>query len=256
MRKKHETAPDEDERDDERKSKDEGPLVLQEVARPGPRRCQRNPVLVVPALSERGVPRDLRVELGRGGGRRLALVCLGEAIGAVLDELQDAVRVALDEGPVQSREALLVGVLHACAPSEEDIDTLVVALVRGPHEGSVAVGVEDVDGYALVEEQDDEEDVSVEGRGMEGVVALRIGYERVGAVLEEEVNGVVVAALGSPLKRRRDRLAALSVDLGAVLDEELAHGVLVVDGGPLRESYMLAMIEDRVVRRRVGTTYM
>jgi hypothetical protein len=35
------------------------------------------------------------------------------------------------------------------------------------------------------------------------------------------------------LKRRSNGLAALFVDLGAVFDQELAHGVLVVDGCPL-----------------------
>lgn len=52
-------------------------------------------------------------------------------------------------------------------------------------------------------------------------------------MLEEEVDCVVVASLGGPLEGCRDGLAALPIDLGAVLDEEPARGVLVVNCRPL-----------------------
>lgn len=52
-------------------------------------------------------------------------------------------------------------------------------------------------------------------------------------MLEKQIDGIVMTSLGCPLERRGDGLAALVVDFGAVFDEELAHGVLIVNGGPL-----------------------
>lgn len=185
MREKHDTTPHKQERHRKREAQDESPLVLQEVAGARPRWCQRKTVLVIPALPKRGMPRGLRVKFSGGDGGRLATVRLGETVCSILDELEDAVGVPLDESPMQGSKALLVGGLDVCAPSEEDVDTLVEALVGSPHQGSVAVGVEDVDRDALVEEQDNEEDVAAKCRRMEGVVALGVGDEGIGAMLEE-----------------------------------------------------------------------
>ncbi len=41
-------------------------------------------------------------------------------------------------------------------------------------------------------------------------------------MLEEQIYGVVVGALGSPLKRCRNGFASFLVDIGAVVDQELA----------------------------------
>lgn len=49
-----------------------------------------------------------------------------------------------------------------------------------------------------MEKQDNLIDVAIEGRAVQEVEALVIGEERVGAVIEEEVDDVVVAALGRP----------------------------------------------------------
>jgi hypothetical protein len=65
------------------------------------------------------------------------------------------------------------------------------------------------------------------------VEALVVGEEGVGAVLEQQVHNVIVAALGRPQDRRGDGIAALCVDVCAAGDEEVAEGVVVVDGGPL-----------------------
>jgi hypothetical protein len=45
--------------------------------------------------------------------------------------------------------------------------------------------VQDVDGNALVKKEGDEEDMAVEGRDVEGVIALSVGNQRVCAMLEE-----------------------------------------------------------------------
>jgi hypothetical protein len=50
----------------------------------------------------------------------------------------------------------------------------------------------------LVKKQDNLIDVAVEGRAVQEIEALIVGEERVGAVIEKEVDDVVVAALGCP----------------------------------------------------------
>ena len=90
-----------------------------------------------------------------------------------------------------------------------------------------------VDGYVLVEKEDDLVDIAVEGRAVQEVEALVVGEERVGAVVEEEVDDVVVAAFGGPEDGGCDGITALGVDGSARLDEEVAEGVVVVDGRPL-----------------------
>jgi hypothetical protein len=65
------------------------------------------------------------------------------------------------------------------------------------------------------------------------VEALVVGEEGIGAVVEEEIDDVVVATLCSPQNGCRDSIAALCVDGCAGLDEEVAESVVIVDGGPL-----------------------
>lgn len=93
--------------------------------------------------------------------------------------------------------------------------------------------VGDVDGDVLVQQQDDLVDVAVERGRVQQVEALVVGEQRVGAMVEEQVDDVVVAALRGPEDGRRNGVAALCVDRGAGLDEEVAEGVVVVDGRPL-----------------------
>lgn len=68
---------------------------------------------------------------------------------------------------------------------------------------------------------------------MKEVEALVVGEERVGAVVEEEVYNVVVAALCGPEDGCCYGVAAFCVDGGAGLDEEVAEGEVVVDCCPL-----------------------
>lgn len=49
-----------------------------------------------------------------------------------------------------------------------------------------------------MEKQDNLIDVAVEGRTVQEIEALVVGEKRVGAVVEKEVDDVVVAALGRP----------------------------------------------------------
>lgn len=97
----------------------------------------------------------------------------------------------------------------------------------------MAKGIEDVDRNALVKEEDNQKYVSVECRDVKSVVSLGIGNERVCAMLKKEVDGIVMTSLSGPLERCSDRVSSFLVNLGAVFDEELAHGKLVVDRSPL-----------------------
>jgi hypothetical protein len=93
--------------------------------------------------------------------------------------------------------------------------------------------VGDVHGDVLVQEEDELEDVAVESGRVEEVEALVVGNERVGAVLEQQVDDVVVAAFGGPEDGSGYGIAALCVDVGTGLDEEVAQGVVVVNRSPL-----------------------
>lgn len=98
----------------------------------------------------------------------------------------------------------------------------------------MALGVRDIDGDFLVKEKDEKERVSVNGREVQDIVALRVREEGIGAVIEEEVDDVVVAALGSPHRRCSDRLAASGVDFGTRVEEEFAEFIAVVYCCPLQ----------------------
>ena len=93
--------------------------------------------------------------------------------------------------------------------------------------------VGDIDGYVLVEQQDQLVHIAVEGGRVQQVEALIVGEERIGPVVEEEVHDVVIAALSSPEDGRCNGISAFGVDGCAGLDEEVAEGVVVVDGCPL-----------------------
>jgi len=84
-----------------------------------------------------------------------------------------------------------------------------------------------------MQKHDDLEDIPVQSRAVQEVEALVVGKEWIGAVVEEEVDNVVVAALGRPQHRRCDSITALCVDGGTGLDEEVAEGIVVVNGRPL-----------------------
>ena len=62
----------------------------------------------------------------------------------------------------------------------------------------MALRIGNVDGNVLVKEEDKLIDVAIEGRAVQEIEALVVGEERVGAVIEEKIDDVVVAALSSP----------------------------------------------------------
>lgn len=71
---------------------------------------------------------------------------------------------------------------------------------------------------------------------MKEIEALIVGEERVGPVLEEEINDIVVALLRSPQDRCSNRVSSSCIYIGTILDEKMAKCVVVVDRGPL-DSY-------------------
>lgn len=156
-------------------------------------------ILVVSAVVQRPVPHAHAVHLLRRHSRGLALVVGGEPVCSVLNHLLDASVRSLDQGPVQCSEALGIPPVHICAPPEQDIHTGGEALVCRPHQAGVALGIRDVDvNVAMVQQQDELEDVAVQGGAVQQVVALVIRDERVSAMLEEEVDDAQVAFLRGP----------------------------------------------------------
>ena len=68
---------------------------------------------------------------------------------------------------------------------------------------------------------------------MEEVETLVVGKERVGAVIEEKVDDIIIAPFGSPENGRCNSVAAFGVYGSTGLDEEMTESVVVVDCGPL-----------------------
>jgi hypothetical protein len=97
----------------------------------------------------------------------------------------------------------------------------------------VRLRVGDVDGYVLVQEKHNLVDIAIEGRRVQKVEALVVGEEGVGAVVEQQVDNVVVAALSSPEDGCCDGVAAFCINGRTGLDEEVAEGIVVVDCSPL-----------------------
>lgn len=134
---------------------------------------------------------------------------------------------------MQRRETLVIRGVYVCAPSQKQIDARWIAFVCCPHERGMALRVWNVDGNILVEEQDKLEYIAVEGCAVQEVEALVIGKEGVGAMVEKEVDDVVVAALCGPQHGCCDSIAAFRVDGCAGLNKEVAERVVVIDGRPL-----------------------
>jgi hypothetical protein len=65
------------------------------------------------------------------------------------------------------------------------------------------------------------------------VETLVVGEERVGAMLKEEIDDVVVTSFRGPEYWCCDCISAFCVDVCAALDKEMAEGVVVVNCGPL-----------------------
>ena len=68
---------------------------------------------------------------------------------------------------------------------------------------------------------------------MKKVVALVIPYQRISAIRKEERNDLEVESLARPEDWSCLGIAAFRIDVGACLDQEMAQGMVSVDGGPL-----------------------
>ena len=73
-----------------------------------------------------------------------------------------------------------------------------------------------------MEKKRQEEHIAVECSEVQDVVALAINQVRIGAMLQEEIDYVVMTPLGSPHGWSRNGFAADCVDVGASLDQKLA----------------------------------
>jgi hypothetical protein len=134
MRKEHENSPNKEKRQEKEETLRESTLVFEEVAGARPGRNCRVAIFVIATLLERSVPGGLRIQFASCNGRRLATVCLCKSIGAILDKLEDASRVAFNKCPVKGREALLIRGIYTGSPSQEKVHALGEALVCRPHE--------------------------------------------------------------------------------------------------------------------------
>lgn len=217
------------ERPEEGEAREEPPRVLDGRNR----KLLRAAIRLVARLAQRPPPLPCCVHLFGRHSRRLPVIVLGEPVSAVLQQLLDAALAALDERPVQRREALVIRSIHVRAPAQEQVHTRRIAFICGPHERSVGLRIGDVDGHVLVQQQDELVDVAIEGGRVQQIEALVVGEQRVGAMLEQQVDDVVVAALRGPEHGGGYGVAAFGVDGGARLDQEVAEGVVVVDGRPL-----------------------
>ena len=68
---------------------------------------------------------------------------------------------------------------------------------------------------------------------MQEVEALVVGKQRIGAMLEQQVDDVVVASFRGPQDWRCNGVSSFRIDRGAVLDEEVAQSVVIVNCSPL-----------------------
>lgn len=73
-----------------------------------------------------------------------------------------------------------------------------------------------------IEEERELEHIAIHGRILYQVKALIVGKQRIGAVLEQEINDVVVAVSGSPKNWCRVYVASLRVHIRAGSEEKLA----------------------------------
>ena len=70
---------------------------------------------------------------------------------------------------------------------------------------------------------------------MQQIEPLVVCEQRIGTMLKEEVHDVVVAPFRSPQYRSCNGITTFRVHVGAVLEEEVAESIVVVNGGPLFE---------------------
>lgn len=97
----------------------------------------------------------------------------------------------------------------------------------------MALRVRNIDGYVLVQQQDNLVDIAIESGAVEEVEALVVGEKGISAVVEQQIDDVVVAALCSPEYGCCNSVPPFGVDGCAGLDQKVAECVVVVDGSPL-----------------------
>ena len=85
----------------------------------------------------------------------------------------------------------------------------------------------------LEKEKNQKEDIAVDGGKMKNIVALRISDQRIGSILQKQINNIIMAFLRRPHCRRSDRIASLDIDVGARFNQELAESKMVIDRCPL-----------------------
>lgn len=109
-------------------------------------------IALPPCILESLPPSSYTLELLCHVPRRLALLVLDVEIRPGLDEPSDADGVALDDRPVERREARVVACEGRGRLMEEQVERDGVALIGGPHKGGVAVRVLGVDCDRLMED--------------------------------------------------------------------------------------------------------
>lgn len=106
----------------------------------------------------------------------------------------------------------------------------------------MALGVGHIDvEIALMQKQDELENISIQRGAMQEVVALVIGDQGIGTVGQKQRDNVQVAFLRGPENWSRERVPTSGVDRSPGLQEEVTEGIVAVDCSPLDEA-LLAML--------------
>jgi hypothetical protein len=124
---------------------------------------------------------------------------------------------------------------------EKRFDGERVALISGPHEGSVSGGIALIDRDRLVKEIQERHYRGRVGDKVEGVVPLRVLDIRIGAMGDEQLNDVEVAVTSRPLHGRSNEIATEGINLSALFEEVATCGELRIDGSPVKRSNVLVI---------------
>ena len=81
-----------------------------------------------------------------------------------------------------------------------------------------------------------EKDVAVKGGQMEHVVSLNVDEERIGAILQYQVDHLDMTSLNCPHCRSSNRLAPFGVDVRPAFNQIFTEGIVVIDRSPLHLS--------------------
>ena len=84
-----------------------------------------------------------------------------------------------------------------------------------------------------MEEENEEENVSVDSGKMEYIIALYISDQRIGSILQKQIDNIVMTSLRSPHGWWGDRISSLDVDISARFNQVFAERIVIVDCCPL-----------------------